>query len=431
MASGQGRRAKLTKRAVDAAKPTAGRFIVWDTALPGFGLRVEPSGAKVFVARYRAGGGRTGTRRQATIGRYGTLTADEARGKAKTLLGKAAGGGDPVGAAKAARQAGATVGELCDWYMAEARAGRLLSRRGRPVKASTLESDRGRIELHIKPLLGKRPAQSLAAADLEKMQAGIAAGVTVPKPTGKRARGGLVRGGGGVARRTLELLGAILEHATRYGLIAGNPAKGARKLKGARRTDRLTLDDMRKLGVVLRSGTENATGCAAIRFLALTGLRRNEALSLRPSHLLAEGGVDLTDTKTGPQTRPVGAAALDTANAELRRHGSADWVFPADRGDGHFIGLPKVLARACKAAGLKPATPHVLRHSFASIAGDLGFSELVIAGLLGHSAGSVTRGYVHLDRALVVAADRISDAIARALDGEATARIVPLRGEAV
>ena len=431
MATRQGRRAKLTKRTVDAAKPAGERFIVWDTSLPGFGLRVEPSGAKVFVARYRAGGGRTGTRRQATIGRYGTVTADEARGKAHMLLGKAAGGGDPVGDAKAARQAGATVGELCDWYMAEAKAGRLLTRRGRPVKASTLESDRGRIDIHIKPLLGKRAAQSLTVADLEKMQADIAAGRTVPKPTGKRERGGLARGGGGVARRTVELLGAILEHATRHALITGNPARGARKLKGARRTDRLTLDDMRKLGAVLRSGTENATGCAAIRFLALTGLRRNEALSLRPMHLLAEGGVDLTDSKTGPQTRPVGGVALDAAATELRRHGTADWVFPADRGDGHFIGLPKVLARACKAAGLKPITPHALRHSFASIAGELGFSELVIAGLLGHSAGTVTRGYIHLDRALVVAADRISDAIARALDGEEAATVVPLRSEAI
>ena len=95
MATREGRRAKLTKRTVDATRPTAERFIIWDTALPGFGLRVEPSGAKVFIARYRAGGGRAGTRRQATIGRYGTVTADEARAKAKTLLGKAAGGGDP------------------------------------------------------------------------------------------------------------------------------------------------------------------------------------------------------------------------------------------------------------------------------------------------------------------------------------------------
>ena len=108
--SSEGRRAKLTKRTVDAAKPAGARFIVWDAAMPGFGLRVEPSGAKVFIARYRAGGGRAGTLRQATVGRYGTITADEARQKARKLLAKAAGGGDPVGDKRAARQAGVTVG---------------------------------------------------------------------------------------------------------------------------------------------------------------------------------------------------------------------------------------------------------------------------------------------------------------------------------
>jgi integrase len=75
----------------------------------------------------------------------------------------------------------------------------------------------------------------------------------------------------------------------------------------------------------------------------------------------------------------------------------------------------------CVEAGLKDVTPHVLRHTFASVAGDLGFSELTIAGLLGHSARGVTQGYVHLDTALVVAADRVSAEIAKLLDGvEAT-----------
>jgi hypothetical protein len=64
-------------------------------------------------------------------------------------------------------------------------------------------------------------------------------------------------------------------------------------------------------------------------------------------------------------------------------------------------------------------TPHVLRHTFASIAGDLGFSELTIAGLLGHSSRGVTQRYVHLDAALAVAADQVSAEIARYLDEEA------------
>ena len=201
-------KAKLTKRTVDAAKPAEARFIVWDVTHPGFGLRVEPSGLKVFVARYRAGGGRAGTLRQATIGRYGTLTVDEARQEARKLLAKAAGGGDPVGDQRRARQAGATVGEVLDWYLRDAAAGRLLGRRGLPIKTSTIEMDRSRIETHVRPLIGRKPVSTLTVADLEAMQADIATGKTALRlaANGKRPRGGLAAGGGGVAGRTLGML---------------------------------------------------------------------------------------------------------------------------------------------------------------------------------------------------------------------------------
>jgi len=93
-------------------------------------------------------------------------------------------------------------------------------------------------------------------------------------------------------------------------------------------------------------------------------------------------------------------------------------VFPADVGEGHFIGVVRVLDRVCAKAKLSGVTPHVLRHTFASIAGDLGFSELTIAGLLGHTSRGVTQRYVHLDAALAVAADQVSAEIAKLLDGE-------------
>ena len=173
---------KLTKRVVDAAKSGKTRFTLWDSELAGFGVRVEPTGRKTFVARYRAGGGRSGTLRQATIGRYGTVTVEQARRLARTLLGAAAGGGDPLLERRRAQQVGLTVSQVCDWYLEEATAGRLLGRRGRPIKASTLATDRYRIEAHVKPLLGKRPVQSLTVRDVEQMQADIAAHKTAAKP---------------------------------------------------------------------------------------------------------------------------------------------------------------------------------------------------------------------------------------------------------
>jgi integrase len=130
--------------------------------------------------------------------------------------------------------------------------------------------------------------------------------------------------------------------------------------------------------------------------------------------------VRFPDTKGGAQVRVIGHAAVDCIEAQLN-HGGSPFVFPADWGDGHFVGVVRVLDRICAKAELDDVTPHVLRHTFASIAGDLGFSELTIAGLLGHSARGVTQGYVHLDSALIVAADQVAAEIARLVDGNTAA----------
>jgi integrase len=165
-------------------------------------------------------------------------------------------------------------------------------------------------------------------------------------------------------------------------------------------------------------GKEKRTGLAAIRFLLLTGFRRMEALALPWEWVDARARcIRFADTKSGAQLRPIGAAAVAVLDSLTRADG-ARFVFAADRGDGHFVGLPRVLARMCGRAGLFGVTVHVLRHSFAAAA-EMGFSELTIAGLLGHSVPGVTAHYAHVpDRALSAAADQVSVRIAVALDGE-------------
>lgn len=257
------------------------------------------------------------------------------------------------------------------------------------------------------------------------MQADIAAGKTQRESEAaengeqKRRRGGTVRGGATVAGRTLGMLGTIFEHGIYAGLIAANPAKGARQIKAKQRQARLSLDQLAALGEAMRAEGEYNTGVAAIRALALTGFRRDEALGIKKAWLLDAGGVLFPDTKSDGQVRPIGKAALEALKAQHEVVAEeVDWLFPADRGEGHFVGVRKVLSRVGRRAGIEGLTPHVLRHSFASIAGDLGFSELTIKGLLGHTSRGVTQGYVHLDRALVAAADRVAEVIAAALDGQ-------------
>lgn len=95
------------------------------------------------------------------------------------------------------------------------------------------------------------------------------------------------------------------------------------------------------------------------------------------------------------------------------------FFFPADWGEGNFVGVVRVLDRVCEKAQLADITPHTLRHTFASLAGDLGSSELTIAALLGHSARGVTQRYIHIDEALRMTADRVAGEMADLLDGRA------------
>jgi integrase len=414
---------KLTKRVVDALKaPEPSRVGVkvrehfaWDRELRGFGVQVMPSGLKSFVIQYRAPDGRA---RRVVIGRYGLMTVEEARKLAHEKLVAASKGLDPV--AEEAKAAGLlTVGEVCDWYIAEAEAGRILGRRRRPIKASTLAMDRSRIESHLKPLLGRRPIRSLKLGDIEGAQADIAAGKTSKPRVG--SRGGATTGGEGVAARTMSTLHAIFEHAVRLGLIETNPARGVRRLASTPRERRLSRAEIERLGKTLQAAAEageHPTGLAAIRFLLLTGFRRMEGLGLERAWLdEEEGAIRFPDTKSGAQTRVIGQAAVDLLMAQPQTKSS--FFFPADWGDGHFIGVVRVLDRVCGMARLADVTPHTLRHTFASLAGDLGFSELTIAALLGHAARGVTQRYIHIDEAVQMAADRVAGEMSDILDGRA------------
>jgi integrase len=411
--------AKITKRVVDALQPEPDRDVfAWDTELRGFGIRVKPSGVKTFFIQYRNTEGRT---RRLVLGQYGRLTPENARDLARKKLTAVAEGADPSADRHAVR-AGMSVKEVCDWYLEQAQAGRLLGRNRRPIKASTLKMDRSRIETHIKPLLGARLVSGLSLNDIEGMQADIAAGKSARGR--KKGRGGRSTGGPGVASRAISTLRALLGHAARLGVIGSNPAEGVRQLAVGRRERRLSEVELRHLGRVMREAAaegEHPTGLSAIRLMLLSGFRRMEALGLkRPWFSLNDHCVRFPDTKSGAQVRVLGEAAMDCIETQTTRAGSL-FAFPADWGDGHFIGVVRVLQRICRKAKLDDVTPHVLRHTFASVAGDLGFSELTIAGLLGHSARGVTQNYVHLDTALIVAANRVSMEIAILLDGGVSA----------
>jgi integrase len=114
----------------------------------------------------------------------------------------------------------------------------------------------------------------------------------------------------------------------------------------------------------------------------------------------------------------------------LPRMMTGELVFPATRGDGRMSGFPRLWTRIAKMGGLpEDLTPHTLRHSFASLAGDLGYSEPTIAALVGHKGRTITSRYVHAaDAVLLAAADAVAYRTAELMgEGRAAAKVVSLR----
>lgn len=413
--------ARLNKRKVDAEIARATKDIrLWDDDPRGLGLRIKPNGSATFFMQYQSPLSFKKIRH--SFGQYGRITIDQARTEAKRLYEVVARGRDPVVEKRQARHDADTalsMKEFCDDYMRDAEAG-LVTYRGHPKKPSTIATDRGRVERHIKPLLGKKLVRDISQRDVELAMHDIRRGKTaVDIKTGRRGRA-IVTGGAGTAARTMRLLGSIFSYAIKQGIRTDNPVAGIKLEPDGKRDRVLTPDEYGRLGKALDAAEaegRNPTAINAYRLLALTGCRRGEVFGLQISEIDNHRQcLRLTDTKSGQQVRPIGRNALELVDACVSRP-DGDYVFPASNGSGHLTDA-KLFRQICNGAELSGVSLHTLRHSFASVALELEYSELTIAGLLGHKVHSITSRYAHhVDRALVTAADRVSELILARMDG--------------
>jgi hypothetical protein len=234
-------RVRLTKRAVDALHPNGEEVRIWDTDIPGFGVRCRGSSRKYYFLKYRLPNGR---QRWATIGRHGSpWTVETARREARRLLGQILDGKDPV-ETKAVERADLRISQLCDLYLGQPI---IITNRGTAKKASSLEIDRSNIERHIKPLLGQIRLRALTRGDIEKFQLDVAAGKSrrdiKTKPRGRA----IVSGGKGTAARSLAVLGTLLSFAVARGLRSDNPARGVRLFANARRERFLSFEEIGRI----------------------------------------------------------------------------------------------------------------------------------------------------------------------------------------
>ncbi len=405
--------------------------IVWDAAVAGFHARRQRGPAVTYAVFYRT---KEGRQRWHKIGRHGApWTPEKAREEAVRILGSVANGADPAAEKRTARKA-ATVAELCDAYLADAEAGRVLTRSGNPKRASTLAIDKGRVERHIKPLLGSLSVAAITRDDIERFLHDVAEGKTAGRTKTAKLRGlARVNGGRTAATRAVGLLGAIFSYAVRHRARADNPAHGVQRFADRKRERRLSDNEYAALGEGLRQAEATefwSPATAAARFLTLTGWRSGEALSLKWADIdLARRTAWLAETKTGFSLQPLSHAACDVLRTIPRI--ASDRVFPASRGgSGTALHFKKFWQRIAKLAGLpSDVTPHTMRHSFASVAADLGYSEPTIAALVGHKGRSITSRYVHsADAVLLAAADAVASRTTELMgERKPEAHLAPLR----
>ena len=385
-------RTTISRRTVEALKADRDT-VFWDSELLGFGVRVYPTGRKVYVVQTRAGG-KDGKR--VTVGRHGVISAEEARRRAALIVARIKAGEEPVPEPMAVTLAnGPTVADLAAVYLDQVVAVRL--------KPASAKAYRGVIEKRILPALGRKPALSVDHAAVTALHHGL-----TETPA--------------MANRAVEMLFRIYRAAEERELIpeGSNPCRQIAMNRQRRHERFLTDEEFRRLGRVLDeaelSGGSMARAAMAIRLLLLTGCRKNEILSLRWDQVDLEAGeMRLADTKTGPRTVQLSPAATAVL-ARVPRIGGNPHVIPGTRRGSRMSGLQRPWVRIRKSAGLEDMRLHDCRHSFASRALALGESLPMIGRLLGHSQVQTTARYAHLARDSVhEAARRVSDRIEASL----------------
>lgn len=382
---------KLTKTAVERLRPKAKDYLVFDDDLPGFGVRVMPSGKRSFLIQYK----RDGRTRRVMIGMFGPVTAEQARRQALRLLGQVKGAGaDPANERDAARKA-VTMTEL---------GVRFLEQHVKVRCKPTTQYEYARsVNQFITPHFKRLRVREVTTADVAEWHVGLA---RTPYQ----------------ANRSLGVLSKMMNLAELWGLRDrnSNPCEQVERYPEKKRERFLTRPELNRLGEALeayeQTSQESLYAVAAFRLLLLTGCRLREIQTLQWEWVdLQAGELRLPDSKTGAKTVHIGDAAVEVLK-QIPRLRDNPWVIAGKKPGARLTDLERPWRKIREIARLDDVRIHDLRHTFASGALELGEALPMIGRLLGHTQVQTTARYAHLAATPVKeAATKVADSLSAAL----------------
>ena len=420
---------RISKRTLDALATRDRPYIAFDDTVKGFGVRTAPSGAKTFVLEYRPGGGGRGVYvKRLTLGRFGAMTAEQARAAALDALAHIRLGDDPQ-LEKSRQRASLTVAGLTRAF-AEGHIAKL--------KPKSRESYEG-VLAKIRAAYGLLKAEALTRAQVAALHSAMS---DTPY----------------AANRMLAVGSKMFSWGETVGHLPEchpNPFRRIGRHREQARQRYLTGDELARLGDALREGETiglpyavdetkpnskhapkiesrlakiDPYAAGAIRLLCLTGARLREILHAKWDEVdLGRGALFLADSKTGRKLIYLGAAAQAVLASIPRLEGNP-YIIPGAKDGAPRSDLKGPWAAVTRAAGLDRLRVHDLRHSFGSIAAGASLGLPVIGRLLGHATPATTARYSHLgDDPLRRAVETIGSTIDGAMNRKAGTSVVRLK----
>ena len=380
-------RVKLTARLARDTKAGTKDTILFDKDLPGFGLRIHPSGRKVWIVQTRI----EGRSRRMVIAPYGEMSLARARRRARNMLQDIRTGANPADDLLREKRT-PTVNAFAREYL----------RRCDPYwKPSGRKTVRIYLKARILPTFGKVPVNRLGPEDVSEWFDAASR----DKP--------------GAANRAFEILRSMMFRAEEWGFRerGTNPCLGIRKNPRRNVARFLDRDELARLGKALDAHQDRwPEAVAAVRLLALTGCRRGEVLDLRWRDV-RENAIVLPDSKTGPRSVPLGKAARAIVNALPGPRRKDAFLFPKNAGRRSPYNIVECWHTVRADANLGRLRLHDLRHTAASHAVMSGENLPLVGKMLGHRRHETTAGYAHLaDAHLLEAAEKLGKLIAEAMN---------------